>query len=129
MATNLLKCGEGDSLNQPGNLELSRNLQIATAAIDSTGLGLFVAFPVLDNHEALQCIVDMINARYGQDLTTGDLGALGRQVLHDELSFNQDAGFTKAHDGLPACCKENLTPPDVTWDFTDQEIDTVLGDL
>jgi len=131
VATNLLKCGgSGDPLKKEGNIELSRNLQIATAAIDSTGLCLFVAFPILDNADALQCIVDMINARYGLSLTTGDVGALGRQVLHDELSFNHDAGFTHAHDRLPAFFNENLKDPhNVTWDFTDQEIDSVLGDL
>lgn len=131
VATNLLKCGgQGDPLKKEGNIELSRNLQIATAAIDATGLCLFVAFPVLDDPEALQCIVDMINARYGLALTTADVGALGRQVLHDELSFNRDAGFTKAHDRLPEFFKESLKDPhDVTWDFTDQEIDSVLGDL
>ena len=130
VATNLLKCGgEGDPLKKEGNIELSRNLQIATAAIDSTGLCLFVAFPVLDNPEALQLIVDMINARYGLSLTTGDVGTLGRQVLHDELSFNHDAGFTKAHDRLPGFFKENLKPHNVTWDFTDAEIDQVLEDL
>lgn len=131
VATNLLKCGGvGDPLKKEGNIELSRNLQIATAAIDSTGLCLFVAFPVLDNADALQCIVDMINARYGTKLTTADVGELGRQVLHDELSFNHDAGFTKAHDRLPEFFKENLKDPhNVTWDFTDAEIDSVLGDL
>jgi aldehyde:ferredoxin oxidoreductase len=130
VAANLLKCGgEGDPLKKAGYIELSRNLQIATAAIDSTGLCLFVAFPVLDNAEALQCLVDLINARYGLNLTTGDVGNLGRQVLHDELSFNRDASFTKAHDRLPAFFKENLKPHDLTWDFTDQEIDTGLGDL
>ena len=130
VATNLLKCGgQGDPLKKEGNVELSRNLQIATAAIDSTGLCLFVAFPVLDNPEALQCIVDMLNARYGLGLTTGDVGTLGRQVLHDELSFNHDAGFTKAHDRLPGFFKENLKPHNVTWDFTDAEIDRVLEDL
>jgi aldehyde:ferredoxin oxidoreductase len=130
VATNLLKCGgQGDPLKKEGNIELSRNLQIATAAIDSTGLCLFVAFPVLDNPEALQLIVDMINARYGLSLTTGDVGTLGRQVLHDELSFNHDAGFTKAHDRLPGFFKENLKPHNVTWDFTDAEIDQVLEDL
>ena len=125
VAANLLKCGgEGDPLKKAGDLELSRNLQIATAAIDSTGLCRCAALPVLDNPEALQCIVDLINARYGLDLTTGGLGTLGRQVLYDELSFNQDAGFTKAHEGLPACFPENLKPRDVTWDCTDQEIDS-----
>jgi aldehyde:ferredoxin oxidoreductase len=130
VAANLLKCGgEGDLLKKEGNVELSRNLQIATAAIDSTGLDPFVAFPVLDNPEALQCLVDLINARHGLNLTTGDVGTLGRRVLEDELSFNQDAGFTKAHDGLPACFKEHLKPHGAIWDFTDQEIDAVLGDL
>jgi aldehyde:ferredoxin oxidoreductase len=130
VAANLLKCGGGgDPLKKEGNIELSRNLQVATAAIDSTGLCLFVAFPVLDDPAALQCIVDLINARYGTSLTTGDVGELGRQVLHDELSFNHDAGFTKAHDRLPEFFKENLKPHNVTWDFTNEEIDQVLGDL
>ena len=130
VAANLLKCGgESAPLKKAGAIELFRNLQIAIAAFDSTGLCLPVAPPVLDNPEGLQCLVDLINARYGLNLTTGDLGALGRQVLHDELSFNQDAAFTKAHYCLPAFFKENLNSHDVTWDFTDQEIDAVLGDL
>ncbi len=131
VAVNLLKCGGGGNpLKKEGNIELSRDLQIATAAIDSAGLCLFVAFPVLDNADALQCIVDMINARYGINLKTSDVGELGRQVLQDERSFNRDAGFTKAHDRLPEFFKENLKyPHNVTWDFTDAEIDAVLGDL
>jgi aldehyde:ferredoxin oxidoreductase len=130
VATNLLKCGgEGNPLKKEGNIELSRNLQIATAAIDSTGLCLFVAFPVLDNPDALPCIVDMINARYGLGLTPADVVSLGKQVLHDELSFNRAAGFTKAHDRLPEFFKENLKPHNVTWDFTNDEVDQVLADL
>jgi aldehyde:ferredoxin oxidoreductase len=130
VAVNLLKCaGGGDPLKKEGNIELSRNLQIATAAIDATGLCLFVAFAVLDNSEALQCIPDMINARFGLALTTDDVTALGRQVLHDERSFNRDAGFTPAQDRLPAFFKEKLKPHNTCWDFTDTEIDRVLGDL
>jgi len=130
VAANILKCGGGgDPLKKEGNIELSRNLQIATAAIDATGLCLFVAFPVLDNPEALQCIVDLINARYGLSLTTADVTALGRQVLHDERSFNREAGFTRAQDRLPGFFKESLKPHQVTWDFTDEEIDQVLADL
>ena len=40
--------GKVDPLSNEGQAELSKNLQIATAAIDATGLCLFVAFPVLD---------------------------------------------------------------------------------
>ncbi len=127
VAVNLLGCaGGGNPLTKEGNVELSRNLQIATAAIDSTGLCLFVAFPVLDHADALQCIVDMINARYGLNLGTEAVTALGQQVLQDERSFNRDAGFTKAQDRLPEFFKENLKPHNVTWDFTDAEVDQVL---
>jgi aldehyde:ferredoxin oxidoreductase len=131
VAVNLLGCGGGgDPLKKAGNVELSRNLQVATAAIDAAGLCLFVAFPVLDNPDALQCIVDMLNARYGLSLGVDAVTALGSQVLRDERSFNRDAGFTKAHDRLPEFfLKENLKPHDVTWDFTDEEVDQVLGEF
>ena len=56
---------------------MSRNLQIATAVLDSTGLCLSVALPVLDNPEALQCVVDLVNARHGLNLTIGDVGTPG----------------------------------------------------
>jgi aldehyde:ferredoxin oxidoreductase len=130
VAVNLLGCaGGGDPLKKAGNVELSRNLQVATAAIDAAGLCLFVAFPVLDNPDALQCIVDLINARYGLSLGVEAVTVLGSQVLKDERSFNRDAGFTKAHDRLPEFFKENLKPHDVTWDFTDEEVDQVLGEF
>jgi aldehyde:ferredoxin oxidoreductase len=119
-------CGGGNPLSKEGNIERSRNLQIATAAIDATGLCLFTAFAVLDNPDSLQCIVDMINARYGLNLGTDAVTALGEAVLRDERSFNRDAGFTKAQDRLPEFFKEKLKPHDVTWDYTDAEVDQVL---
>lgn len=128
VAVNILGCaGGGNPLKKEGNIELSRNLQVATAAIDSIGLCLFAAFAILDNPDALPCLLEMINARYGLNLTADDFTALGRQVLKDERSFNRDAGFTRAHDRLPEFFKENLKPHDVTWDFTDEEIDQVLA--
>ena len=43
--TNILKVGGFvDPLKKEGQVELSRNLQIGTAFIDSTGLCIFVAF-------------------------------------------------------------------------------------
>lgn len=127
VAINLVNCaGGGDPLKKEGNIERSRNLQIATAAIDSTGLCLFTAFAILDNPDALQCVVDMINARHGLQLGTDAVTALGEQVMRDERSFNRDAGFTKAHDRLPGFFKEKLKPHGVHWDFTDDEMDQVL---
>jgi aldehyde:ferredoxin oxidoreductase len=130
VAINIAKCGGGgDPLKKEGNIERSRTLQIATAAIDSTGLCLFVAFAVLDNPEALPCMLEMINARHGTALSAEDFLALGRRVLQDELAFNRAAGFTPAQDRLPGFFKENLKPHNVTWDFSDAELDQVLAGL
>ena len=116
-----------DPLSKDGQIELSRNLQMATAAIDATGLCLFTAFAILDDPEALPAIVDMINARYGLTLTPDDVTTLGEQILRDERSFNRDAGFTKAQDRLPEFFQEKIEPHQVTFDFTDAEIDQVLA--
>src|SRR4030043_499850 len=49
VATNIMKVGGYvDPLKPEGQIELSRNLQITTAAVDATGMGLFIAFAVLD---------------------------------------------------------------------------------
>ncbi len=57
--------GNIDPLKNDAQVELSKNLQIATAAIDAAGLCLFVAFAVLDNENGVQIIVDLLNAQYG----------------------------------------------------------------
>jgi len=114
--------GTIDPLKKEGNVEISKDLQIATAAIDAAGLCLFVAFPVLDHAEGLQLIVDMLNAQYGLTLTTSDVAQLGISILKDEHEFNRLAGFTAKDDRLPDMFKEKFPPHNTTWDFTDEEI-------
>lgn len=128
VASNILKVGGFvDPLKKEGNVELSRNLQIATAAIDSLGLCLFVAFAVLDNPKAMPTIVDMINAAYGTGVKPADIARLGKAVLKDERDFNHAAGFTRAHDRLPDFFKERMAPHNTNWDFEDSEVDSVFG--
>ncbi|MBU1171496.1 MAG: aldehyde ferredoxin oxidoreductase [Proteobacteria bacterium] len=114
--------GTIDPLKKEHNVEISKDLQIATAAIDAAGLCLFVAFPVLDHAEGLQLIVDMLNAQYGLSLTTDDVVQLGISILKDEHEFNRQAGFTKKDDRLPDMFKETFPPHNTTWDFTDEEL-------
>ena len=66
VATNLLGVGGSvDPLKPEGQVELSRNLQIATAAIDSTGMCLFIAFAILDQPDTFKALVDLIGAFIG----------------------------------------------------------------
>ena len=89
-----------DPLKPEGQVELSRNLQIATAAIDSTGMCLFIAFALLDQPETFQALVDLINAFFGWEITADDVTELGKAVLKNEREFNIRAGFTSQHDRL-----------------------------
>jgi aldehyde:ferredoxin oxidoreductase len=120
--------GKVDALSPDGQVDLSRNLQIATAAVDSTGMCLFIAFAVLDQPETFQALIDMINAFYGLNLTGDDVAALGMSVLRNERDFNARAGFTSAHDRLPAFfTNESLPPHNIKFKVTDAELDSVFN--
>ncbi len=129
VATNIMNVGgQVDPLKPAGQIELSRNLQIATAAIDATGMCLFIAFAVLDQPETFQALIDMINAFYGLNLTADDVTALGKSILKNERDFNLRAGFTAQQDRLPDFFKkEKLAPHNVTFQVKDEELDQVFN--
>jgi aldehyde:ferredoxin oxidoreductase len=126
IATNILNVGGSvDPLSKEGQIELSRNLQIATAAIDSTGMCLFIAFAALDNETCLPSLIELINARFGIALTGDDVTELGKYILKTEKAFNEKAGFTNADDRLPEFFyTEPLPPHNTVFDFSGEEIDT-----
>lgn len=120
--------GTVNPLKPEGQVELSRNLQIATAAVDSTGMCLFIAFAVLDQPETFQALIDMINANYGLSLTADDVTELGKSVLKQENEFNKAAGFCDEMNRLPDFFKKELLPPhNVKFEVTDQELDSVFN--
>ena len=120
--------GKVDPLTPEGQIELSRNLQIATAAVDSTGMCLFIAFAVLDQPETFQALIDMINAFYGGELTADGVAELGKSVLKTERDFNTRAGFSSKQDRLPEYfLKEKLPPHNVTFKVKDEDLDQVFN--
>ena len=125
IATNIMKVGGYvDPLKPEGQVELSRNLQIATAALDSTGLCLFTAFAVLDQPETFEAIYRMLNAQYGLNLTADDVTELGKNVLKTERDFNTRAGFTNKDDRLPEFMyQEALAPHNQVFMVKDEELD------
>jgi aldehyde:ferredoxin oxidoreductase len=120
--------GKVDPLKPEGQIELSRNLQIATAAVDATGMCLFIAFAVLDQPETFQALIDLINAFYGLSMTANDVAELGKTILKTERDFNMKAGFTKEHDRLPRFFKtEPVAPHNVVFTVPDEELDKVFN--
>jgi aldehyde:ferredoxin oxidoreductase len=128
-ATNILQVGGFvDPLKAEGQIELSRNLQIATAAIDATGMCLFIAFALLDQPETFQALIDMLNAMYGLNFTANDVVEYGKKILKMERDFNERAGFTKEHDRLPDYFKTDpVAPHGVVFDIPDEELDNVFN--
>ncbi|THB65522.1 MAG: aldehyde ferredoxin oxidoreductase [Desulfovibrio sp.] len=129
VATNILKVGgDVDPLTAAGQVDLSRNLQIATAAVDATGMCLFIAFAVLDQPETFQALIDLLNAFHDWNLTADDVVEYGKGILKNERDFNERAGFTSKDDRLPRYFKrEALAPHNVTFDVPDEELDQLYN--
>jgi aldehyde:ferredoxin oxidoreductase len=129
VAQNVLKVGgDVNALKGEGQVELSRNLQIATAAIDSVGMCLFIAFAILDQPETFQALLDIVGGAAGANTTGDDVTALGKKVLIMERDFNARAGFTSKQDRLPRYfTTEALAPHNVTFQVKDEDLDKVFN--
>jgi len=128
VATNVLGLGgKVDPLSKEGQVDLSKKLQVATAALDCTGLCLFCAMMMLENQKSWDDVVTMINARYGWKWTQHDLFTLGEEVIKLERDFNLRAGFTPVHDSLPEFFLEEPLPPHNTvFDVSNEEMQVVF---
>jgi len=120
--------GNVDATKPEGQVELSRGLQVATAAIDATGMCLFIAFAILDQEETFQALLDVISGFSGQPCTGDDVTDLGKSILIKEREFNAAAGFTSKDDRLPAFFKsEPIAPHNVTFSVSDEDLDNVFN--
>lgn len=127
VATNILGVGDPvDPLKPEGQADLSRAFQIATAAVDSTGMCLFVTFASASQPETNQALLDLFTAFTGKTMTDDDLMELGKSVLRNERDFNRRAGMTEADDRLPEFFKKEPLPPhNITFQVSDQDLDAV----
>jgi aldehyde:ferredoxin oxidoreductase len=114
-------------LGVDGQKELSLNLQLISAMLDSTGLCLFARPPVISDP---QLMVDMLNGIYGWNWTTDDLDRANRDLLRTEFEFNRRAGITDADHRIPEYMRrEPLAPHNVTFDIPDSELDSIFDTL
>jgi aldehyde:ferredoxin oxidoreductase len=122
--------GKVDPLSNEGKAALSRNFQIATAFIDSSGHCLFIAFAILDIASGYQGMIDECNGVLGTNWTADDVAAYGVSVLKKERAFNEAAGISKEADRIPEFMRhEPLPPHNQVFDIPDETLDTVYGEL
>ena len=126
IATEILSVGgKLDPLDTKGKVKLSRDFQITTAFLDSTGYCLFIAFAILDIASGFEGVIETCNAVLGTNWSNEDVMKIGKEILRKEREFNTKAGFTKADDRIPEFMKKELLPPHKSkWDIDDSEIDS-----
>ena len=115
-----------DPLKADGQVEASRNTQIAMAAVDCTGLCLLASF-ALTTPEGGEAFLKVMNAKFGTELKPDDIPAMGIRVLKVEREFNKKAGFTNKDDRLPKFFYEEPLPPHNTVVvISDEEMDSTF---
>ncbi|MBE9554718.1 MAG: aldehyde ferredoxin oxidoreductase C-terminal domain-containing protein, partial [Proteobacteria bacterium] len=88
--------------------DISMDMQTNSAAADSLGICIFGRAVTNINHAFM---VDAINTALGTELPTEFFAALGRETLELEAKFNEEAGFTREDDELPAFFLTEELPP------------------
>lgn len=75
-------------------------------------------------------LAELLNARYGSNLTADDVFEIGKQTLKDELKFNEGAEFSKIYERYPAFVRtEALSPTNSVFDVEDAELDGIWENL
>jgi aldehyde:ferredoxin oxidoreductase len=111
-----------------GQVERSLKAQIMNAMEDSLGYCILAA--PADKKVLISFLKDLINARFGLKVTEDDLVKIGRETLKDELAFNDQAGFIKAHEAAPEFIRsEPLAPTQSVFDVPQEEIDGIWNQL
>ena len=118
--------GALNPLEPDGQVEASRNTQIAMASVDCTGLCLLASF-ALTTPEGGEAFLRAMNAKFGTNLGPDDIPAMGIRVLKAEREFNRKAGFTNEDDRLAKFFYEEPLPPhNKVVLISDEEMDSTF---
>ena len=108
-----------EPLSTVGQVERGREAQIATTALDCTGLCMFT---MLSSNADL--LAKLINALEGTNLSAEDYLQMGKDVMKQERAFNIAAGIGPEADRLPDWMRtEPLPPLNEVFDVPQEEID------
>ena len=110
-----------DSHRKEGQVQASARMQVNAMIYDSLGVCLFAHAAIRDHHELLK---EMVNARWGTDITTSELRQMAIKVLKEERDFNRRAGLGPSSDRLPEVFYEEVNPSSSTmFDIPPSELD------
>ncbi len=109
----------GDYNVNDNKMDLSFELQVYTAVLDSMGCCYFIG----PSYENMELLANAINAMHDTKLTTNDVINIGRKVLTTELEFNKKAGIAQDMDDIPNFFREEPSDPSgLKFTFTKEQI-------
>ncbi|MFX1600052.1 MAG: aldehyde ferredoxin oxidoreductase C-terminal domain-containing protein [Promethearchaeota archaeon] len=97
----------GELTKNENKLDLSFELQIYTAIMDSMGCCYFIG----PSYENMEILAKAINAMYDLTLTREDVINIGINIIRTELEFNEKAGITQDMNDIPKFFREDSSEP------------------
>ena len=97
----------GDVYEMENKEDLSYELQIYTAILDSMGCCYFIG----PSYENMELIANAINAMHDKQLTREEVINLGKHIIKTEIDFNEKAGITQEMNDVPEFMKNEASPP------------------
>jgi aldehyde:ferredoxin oxidoreductase len=112
---------ELDSHRKEGQVSASARMQVNGMIYDSLGVCLFAHPAVRNRHDIL---AEMVNGRWGTNLSPSDLRTMAIKALEKEIDFNRRAGLGPSTDRLPEIFCEEVNPScDTVFDIPPYELD------
>ncbi len=109
----------GELTKSESKLDLSFELQIYTAVMDSMGCCYFIG----PSYENMEILAKAINAMYDLTLTREDIINIGIDIIRTELAFNERAGITQEMNDVPEFFREEASEPiDLKFTFNLDEL-------
>ncbi len=116
----------GELTKNENKLDLSFELQIYTAIMDSMGCCYFIG----PSYENMEILANAINAMYDLTLTREDVINIGIDIIKTELEFNEKAGITQEMNDVPEFFrKESSEPRGLKYTFDKDELKTFWNRL
>jgi aldehyde:ferredoxin oxidoreductase len=109
----------GELTENKGKLDLSYDLQLYTAVLDSLGCCYFIG----PSYENMEIVKGALNAMFNLKLTRTEIINIGKQILKIELAFNERAGIHQDLNDLPEFFRtEPSEPTSLKLTFAQEEL-------
>lgn len=113
--------------NKNQQVENSLKSQIQAATCDSFG---YCLNSVPGSSSVYPFFANLMNARYGLNMTPDDIMDIGKQTLRDQLLFNEKAEFSKMDLKIPSFVREEaINPTDAVFDVDEAEVKNIWSGL